>query len=47
MAGFERHPHFRAAVTLRRWDDLAKVAGLEVPNFDHYRPRLAKVLKSK
>ena len=46
VAEFQRHPHFRAAVTLRRWDDLAKVPGLEVPDLDHYRPRLARVLKS-
>ncbi len=45
VAEFERHPHFRAAVTLRRWDDLAKVPGMQVPPLEHYRPRLAKILR--
>jgi phosphonate degradation associated HDIG domain protein len=43
---FERNPHYRAAVTLRRWDDLAKVPGMPVPALDHYRPRLGRVLKT-
>ena len=46
VSQFERHQHYRAAVTLRRWDDLAKVPGMQVPGLDHYRPRLARVLKS-
>lgn len=45
VSDFERNPHFRAAVTLRRWDDLAKVPGLEVPSLVHYRPRLERVLR--
>lgn len=31
VAAFEREPHWRDAVQLRRWDDEAKVAGLETP----------------
>lgn len=44
VAEFERHPHYRAAVQLRRWDDLAKMPGMQVPGLDHYRPRLERVL---
>jgi gamma-butyrobetaine dioxygenase len=31
------NPYFKGAVMLRRWDDAAKVPGLEVPGLDHYR----------
>lgn len=34
---FEQQPFWREAVRLRRWDDLAKVAGMEVPGLEHYR----------
>jgi phosphonate degradation associated HDIG domain protein len=34
---FEREPHFRSAVQVRRWDDGAKVPDLDVPNLEHYR----------
>src|SRR5690349_1731452 len=44
VAEFERNPHFRAAVALRRWDDLAKIPNLDVPPLDAYRPQLARVL---
>ena len=43
---FESHPHFRAAVELRRWDELAKVPGLEVAGLDHYRERLGRTMRS-
>ena len=46
IAEFERHPFYRAAVALRHWDDLAKVPGMAVPGLDHYRPLLARVLKT-
>ncbi len=42
---FEREPYFVAAVAVRRWDDLAKVPGLDVPALDHYRPALASALR--
>lgn len=38
---FELHPHFEAAVTLRRWDEAAKVPQLETPPLEHYLPKLA------
>ena len=34
---FEQIPHFRDALTLRRWDDLAKVKGLEPAELETYR----------
>jgi predicted HD phosphohydrolase len=34
---FEQRPFAREAVRLRRWDDLAKIPGLEVPGLEHYR----------
>ena len=34
---FEQIPHFRDALTLRRWDDLAKVKGLEIAKLETYR----------
>jgi phosphonate degradation associated HDIG domain protein len=44
---FQSNPYYRDAVELRRWDDLAKVPGLNVPGLDHYRPRLEKVLQAR
>jgi gamma-butyrobetaine dioxygenase len=41
---FEREPWFRSAVTVRRWDDTAKVRGLVVPPLEHYRDCLQAVL---
>jgi phosphonate degradation associated HDIG domain protein len=37
---FERHPHFEAAVTLRRWDDAAKITDLAVPGVRAYEKAL-------
>ena len=34
---FEQIPHFQDALTLRRWDDLAKVKGLETAELATYR----------
>ena len=46
IALFERLPYFREAVLVRRWDDLAKVPGLSVPDLAHYRNRLTAALRS-
>jgi predicted HD phosphohydrolase len=43
---FEHNPWYRDSLALRHWDDLAKVPGMDVPPLDHYRPRLARVLKN-
>ncbi|WP_168222091.1 phosphonate degradation HD-domain oxygenase [Aquisphaera giovannonii] len=37
VAEFEANPHHRDAIRLRRWDDTAKVPGLDVPGLSHYR----------
>ena len=42
---FEANPHHREAVRLRRWDDEAKVPGLEVPGLESYLGRLGATLK--
>jgi len=34
---FEANPFFQAAVSLRRWDEAAKVPALPVPPLNHYR----------
>jgi phosphonate degradation associated HDIG domain protein len=46
IARFEKHPYFRAAVQLRRYDELAKIPGLDVPGLEHYRSTLNKALIS-
>ena len=46
VASFERQPYFREAVLIRRWDDLAKVPGLSVPDLAHYRDRVTGALRS-
>jgi phosphonate degradation associated HDIG domain protein len=43
-AEFEKNPAHRDAVRLRRWDDTAKVPGLDIPGLDHYRNRLLNVV---
>ena len=40
VAAFEALPFYKEAVQLRRWDDEAKVAGLDTPDIDHFRPHL-------
>ena len=37
---FEQRPFAREAVRLRRWDDLAKIPGMDVPGLEHYRPMI-------
>lgn len=34
---FESNAYFQDAVSLRRWDDAAKIPGLAVPPIEHYR----------
>lgn len=43
---FEANPYAEDAVRLRRWDDLAKVAGLETPPLKHYEPHLRAAAES-
>jgi hypothetical protein len=37
--------HYRDALRLRYWDDIAKVPGLQVPGLDHYRLRLEAAVR--
>jgi len=41
---FEQIPHFQDALTLRRWDDLAKVKGLETTALETYRDTVQQCL---
>jgi phosphonate degradation associated HDIG domain protein len=41
---FLAEPFMAAALRLRRWDDLAKIAGLKTPDFEHYKPMIAAAL---
>jgi predicted HD phosphohydrolase len=45
VAAFEALPHAQDAVQLRRWDDEAKLAGLQTPPFEHYRSMLEAGLR--
>jgi len=46
VAAFESSPYAKDAVRLRRYDDVGKVAGMETPDLEHYRPVLEAVLES-
>jgi [1-hydroxy-2-(trimethylamino)ethyl]phosphonate dioxygenase len=37
---FEQSPFWREAIRLRRWDDLAKIPGMQTPGMEHYRERI-------
>ena len=45
QAEFERNPHARDAVRLRRWDDLAKVKGLATAGLECYRDAVRSCLR--
>jgi predicted HD phosphohydrolase len=45
LASFERQPAWRAAVRLRRWDDLGKVEDSAVPGLSEYRGMLERLAK--
>lgn len=40
---FRHNPYFQAAVTLRTWDDAAKVPGMELPPLEHFAKYLDAV----
>ena len=44
---FEQIPHFQDALTLRRWDDLAKVKGLETARLGAYRDTVQQCLRCR
>jgi len=43
-AHFEQHPHFRTAIELRKFDELAKIPGKETPPIEHYQRYLVQGL---
>jgi phosphonate degradation associated HDIG domain protein len=43
---FEQHPYFQESIELRRWDDLAKIPGLETPTLEHFLQFLPAVMSS-
>lgn len=43
---FELHPHFKAAVLLRRFDDQAKIPQLRTPLLEHFEQHLTQSLLS-
>lgn len=45
VAAFEALPHFEAAIQLRRYDDMGKERGLNVPALEYYRPCLEAALR--
>jgi gamma-butyrobetaine dioxygenase len=45
IARFEAEPHHAAAIRVRRWDDLGKVAGLLTPALADYRDMLAGTVR--
>jgi [1-hydroxy-2-(trimethylamino)ethyl]phosphonate dioxygenase len=44
---FQENPHATAAISLRRWDDEAKLPGRQVAEWEHYRPILLRTLKDE
>lgn len=45
VRAFEALPHFKDAVTLRRYDDMGKVPDMETPGLEHFRPALRRALE--
>lgn len=46
-AAFEAEPHFKDALSLRRWDDLAKDPGRSTPPLAEFRGRIESALASR
>jgi len=46
-AHFESHPHFTAAIQLRRFDDQAKIPNLATPTLEHYAEHLSQSLLNR
>ena len=45
ITAFEQMPHWQDAVRLRRYDEGAKVKGLDTPPLAHFMPYVAQVLR--
>lgn len=46
LAAFRTLPHHEAAVILRRYDEAAKVKGLETPPVAHFMPAVARCVRA-
>ena len=46
-SAFEQHPHWRAAVELRRFDEAGKVAGAKVRSFAHFEPMMRELMAAR
>lgn len=46
VAAFEALPGYEDAVRLRRYDDRAKVAGLQTPDVAHFMPAVARCVRA-
>lgn len=42
---FERDVLFEECVQMRKWDEGAKIVGLEVPSWDHFKPTVMQCIK--
>jgi gamma-butyrobetaine dioxygenase len=47
VADFERQDGWQEAVALRRWDDRAKIPGLDVPPLSEYRPLIERLAQAR
>src|SRR5262245_2891360 len=45
-ARFQARPYFQESVRLRRWDDAAKIVGMETPDLDHFAGYLDLALEA-
>jgi [1-hydroxy-2-(trimethylamino)ethyl]phosphonate dioxygenase len=46
VEAFAHNPHAASSIRLRRWDDKAKIPGLDVPGLHHYAPTLRRLTLS-
>ncbi len=46
LAEFAASPYAKDACRLRRWDDAAKDPGVSAPPFEHFRPLLARLVRT-
>jgi gamma-butyrobetaine dioxygenase len=47
LADFEENPYAAAACRVRRWDDAAKDPAATPPPFEHFRPLLRRLIRSR
>ncbi|KAG0171415.1 hypothetical protein DFQ30_000980 [Apophysomyces sp. BC1015] len=47
VQAFEKDPLYQLKIDLRRWDDAAKVVGLQVPGLDTYRAMAIQHLQTR